>query len=124
MFGGEVGKHSAAGGAGEEADLHEIRLIDVLNRIFFLGNSRGDRLETYRSAVEVFMYESKYFAVRGVKAQLVYAKKRKGLCRRFVGDPPVGGLHLGIITDTFEQTIGNARCETGGGGNFVYSVFV
>ena len=57
--------HAAAPGrAGQEADLHQIRLVDILQRDGFLSDGGGQRLQAHRSSTVVFNDGAEHTAVR------------------------------------------------------------
>ena len=58
MIVGRLRRDPAARCPGQETDLHEVRLVDVLNRGAFFGNGRRNRIDADRAAAE-FLNDSR-----------------------------------------------------------------
>ena len=66
------GDAAAPGGAGQEAQLHEIGLVHILQRYGFFADGSSQRLQTHRAAAVVADNGGEHPAVDGVKSQSVY----------------------------------------------------
>ena len=66
-------RHAAPpGGAGEKAQLHEVRLVDILQRHGFLADGGGQGFQAHRAAAVVLNDGGEHPAVDVVKPQLVH----------------------------------------------------
>src|ERR687884_1323726 len=76
-----VGKrrgHTATGRALEEAELEQVGLVDVLDRVALLAGRRRDRVQTHRAASELLDDGAQQLVVGGVEATLVHLQQREG----------------------------------------------
>lgn len=62
---------AAARGALEEAELEEVRFVDVFDRFSFFLRGRRERAEADRSAVEFFDNREEQMTVDGIEAEWV-----------------------------------------------------
>ena len=104
---GGVGDAASAGGARQKADLHEIRLIDVLDGHGFLTDSGGDGFQTYRSAAVELNDAGEKQPVDLVKSQLVNFLTVKRHAGDVAGDDAVAD-DLREIADAAEKAVGDA----------------
>src|ERR671935_1525661 len=66
-----VGDHAAARGALDEAELEEVRLVDVLDRLLLLAEGDGERREADRPAAELDRDRLQQVAVGPLQADRV-----------------------------------------------------
>src|SRR5690349_2864805 len=64
--------NTATGGALQEAELQEERLVDVLDRVALFVGRGGDRIEADRPAAELVDHRLEQPPVGGVQAQFVH----------------------------------------------------
>ena len=79
MFVSFFGDGAAAGGAFEKSELHEVRLVDLLDGRFLFRERCGDGFEADGAAVKFLDDDGEDIAVGLVEAALIYLKK----CERF-----------------------------------------
>jgi len=107
----------------EEADLHEIRLINILDCIHFLVDGSRQGADTYRPSVVLFQYGKHQFPVDFVKAVDVDVHHGKGVHGDLAGDLPFR-LDLGVVSNTPEQTICDPRRPPAPGRQLLGAFFV
>ena len=61
--------HASARSSAEEADLHEVRFIDILNRYRLFADCRSYRLESHGTAVVVSYHRSEDKSVYRIKPE-------------------------------------------------------
>ena len=92
-------------GAVQQPELHQVRLVDFFDRVFFLAERGGDRIQAHRAA-EIFLDNSQHqVAVDFVEAVLVNAEHRERVARNTERDVALGA-HFGEIADAAQQAIG------------------
>ena len=64
--------HPAAGRPGEEANLHQIRLVDILDGHRFLSDDRRQGVQAHRAAVIVPDHGLQHPPIHHVQAQLIH----------------------------------------------------
>ena len=112
---------TSARGAAQISDLHQIRLVDVLERNGFLPDRCGKRFQSNRASVVEFDDGFEHSAVGIVKDKSVNLE----LLKRIIGDLRVDGvltLDLCKITYALEQAVGNTRRSARARGNFIGAV--
>src|SRR4051795_12526984 len=95
------GRHPAARSALDEAFLEQVRLVDVLERVLFLGYDDRQRAEPDRSPVELLADGAQDLAVEPIEPLVVDLEQveRRG------GDGLVdraGVADLGVVADALE----------------------
>src|SRR5271156_2585007 len=123
MFVGQGGGDAAAGGAVEEAELHEVGLVDFLDGVFFLAEAGGGGGGAARAAGIFLDDGEEQVAVDVVEAVLVDAEHGQGVA----GDGEVDealGADFGEIADAAQQAIGDARSAAAAAGDFSATGFV
>src|SRR5690554_6765308 len=68
MFVREPGRHPASRGPVEKADLEQVRLDDLFDRVFFFVDGGGDRTQTDRAAIKLLDDRPQQFGVPFVEA--------------------------------------------------------
>ena len=110
MIVGKLCDTSAARSSCKEADLHKIRLVNVLDCNGFLTNRCGKGIKSNRATVIVLDNRLKKAAVDVVKAQLVDLKRLKSICSN-VGCNGSVALYKGKVTHTLKKSVGNSGCS-------------
>src|SRR6266516_931896 len=99
---------AAARGAGEEALLHQERLVHLLERPRVLAHGGGDRGESYGTAVELLDDRLEDPPVHVVEPELVDVEPLQRLGGGGGRDIPAGA-HLRVVAHALEQPVGDAR---------------
>ncbi len=108
VFVGAGGGHAAAGGAVDEADLHEVGLVHFFDGVFFFAEGGGEGADA-DGAATVFVDEGEHeVTVDLVEATFVDAEHGEGFLGDGAGDA-AGGAHFGEIAGAAQQAIGDAR---------------
>ena len=117
VFVGAVGGYAAAGRAIEHADLHEIRLVNFLDGVFFLAEGGGQGAQA-DGTTGIFVEQGDHeVAVDFVEAVFIDAEH----VQRFAGDfasDAAAGANFGEITRAAKKAIGDARRSTAASGDF------
>ena len=92
----------------EKADLDQEGLVDVLDRVLFLADRRGDRVEADRAAAELLDDRAQQLAVDLVEAVLVDLEQLERRVRDVERDRAVGA-HLRVVAHAAQQAVGDAR---------------
>src|SRR4030095_8952900 len=108
MFVGETRHDSAAGRRWKEADLQQIRLVHVFDRIDFFAKDGRNRAHSDRSAIESLDDRAKQLAVDIVEALLIDIQQLQRAASHLRGDFSVA-FPPGIAANTLQQTVGDAR---------------
>ncbi len=103
---------AAARRTAQKADLHEIRLVNVLNRDGLLADRRGQRFQPDGSAVVKLDQRVQQAPVVRVQSDLVDLQAVERQLRGFGGDVPPRN-DLGEIPDAFQQPVRNPRRAAG-----------
>src|SRR2546426_9209547 len=99
---------AAAGSAGEEALLHQERLVHLFQGAGVLTDGGGDGAEPDWPALELLDDRLEDAAVHVVQPELVHVKPLQRFERDRGGDG-AGGAHLGVIAHPFQQPVRDAR---------------
>ena len=102
MLIGTPGDAPAPGGAGEEAHLHEIGLVHVLQGDGLLVDGGGQGLQPHGAAAVVLDDAGEHPPVDGVQSQVIHLQGGEGLVGHRAGDH-AAGLHLGEVPHTPEE---------------------
>ena len=121
MLVGEAGGDAATRGALQKADLHQVRLVHVLDGVPLLGDGGGQGLHADRAAAELLDQDAQQAAVELVQAQRVHFQHGEGGAGDLAGDVAVGP-HLGEVADALEQPVGDARRPARAPGQFLRPV--
>src|SRR5216684_584513 len=114
---------AAAGGAVDHADLHEVRLVDFFDGVFFFAEGGGKRADA-DGAAAVFVEQGEHeVAVDFVEAAFVDAEHGESFLRDGAGDA-AGGAHFSKIAGAAQQAVGDARRSAAAAGNFFGAAFV
>src|SRR5487761_1201248 len=89
IFVGERGGNAAALRAVEQAELHQIRLVNFLDRVLFFAERRGERVESTRPAAIFLNNGEQQVAVHLIEAVLVDPKQPQRFLRHRQRDFPV-----------------------------------
>src|SRR5688572_15754357 len=92
----------------EEAELEEVRLVHVLDRVGLLPERHGERGQPNRTAAELPENRVQQIAIRALEPDLVDLEKRE----RLPGDIERDGAgvpHLRDVPDTAEDPVRDAR---------------
>src|SRR5690625_1945304 len=109
---GELGRHSAPGGALDEPLLNQIRLVDLLKSSPVLPDSRCERVEAHRPAGELDDQAVQDLPIPGLEARIINTK----LIKRVLSALPADGLlarNIGVITYPAQQSLGYAHRSAG-----------
>ncbi len=117
-----LGGDAAAWRAIEHADLHEVRLVHLLDGIFFFAQRGGKRAEAHGTAPILVEQGNHQVAVDFIQSMLIDAEHVQGFASHFPGDA-AGGAHLSEITSAAEQAVGNARRTAATSGDFFGTAF-
>ena len=109
MLIGPLRDAAAPGRPGQEAQLHEVWLVDILQRDGLLPDGGGQSLQAHRAAPVVIHDGGKHPPVHGVQTQVVDLQGAKGLVGHLRRDDAVC-LHLSVIPDPPEHPV----CDAGG----------
>src|SRR5919201_3846788 len=114
----EVGNHTPARCALDEAELEEVRLVDVLDRFLLLAERDRERREADRAAAELDRDRVEQLAVGALEADRVHLVQLERLewdlerDRSLVPD-------LGDVADPAQDPVRHPRRATGAGGDLV-----
>src|ERR671936_1570562 len=103
----EVGNHPAARRALDEAELEEVRLVDVLDRLLLLAEGDRERGEPDRPAAELDRDRFEQVAVGALEADPVDLVELERLERDVERDRALVA-HLGDVADTAQDPVGDA----------------
>ena len=117
MLIGQAGHAAAAGGAGQHAHLHQVRLTDVFQRDALLAQCSGQRFETDRAAVVHLDDGAQQAAIEFVQTQLVDVHPLAGRNGGLFVDGALA-LHHGKVAGAFQQAVGDTRRAAGAAGQF------
>src|SRR5439155_17149622 len=117
---GLVGDAPAARGAVEEADLHQIRLVQLLDRIPLLSERGRDGVYSHRPAFELLLDGQENLAVQLVESVTVDLEPLEMTLGDGARDAPVV-LDLGEIAHALQETVGDARGAAGTAGDLLRS---
>ena len=123
MLKGEARRHASAGRAVQKTDLHQVRLDDLFDRVFFFVQSGSDGPQTDWSAVEFFDYRQQEFAVHLVETVRVDLHS----IERVVGDRLVDRaivVDLGKIANAAQQAVGYTRSSPRSSGDLVGTIII
>ena len=104
-----IRRDPAARGPLEEADLQQVRLRDVLDRVRLLAESGGQARDPDRSPAELLDQRAQDLRVQRVQPELVHVEQLEGGARDVSVDH-AGGFHLCVVTDPPQQPVGYTRC--------------
>ena len=82
MLAAELGHDPAARRALEEAELEQVRLVDVLDRLGLLAERDRERREADRPAAELLDDRAQQLAVEALEPRLVDLEQRRAPPRR------------------------------------------
>ena len=89
MIVGQLRHAAAARRARQKADLHQIRLVDILERHGFLADGRRQRLQTDRPAAVIADNGRQHPAIDGVETQIIDLEPSERVVGRLAGDDAV-----------------------------------
>ena len=96
----------APGRPGQEAQLHQVWLVHVLQGHGLLADGGGQGLQAHGTAAVVLDDGPQHPPVDGVQPQVVDLQRAQGLVRHILGDDAVG-LHLGEVPDPAQHPVGD-----------------
>lgn len=100
MFDGFSCDAATSGGAFEEAELHEVRFVEIFDSGGFVASECGDGVEADGAIGVVGVHESEHVAVGGVEAEFVNFEHFEGAFGDLFGDVAVG-VDVGVVADAF-----------------------
>ena len=103
-----LGDDAAARRAVDEAELDEVRLVDVLDGVARLADGSGECVEADGAARELLDHRAQHAAVGVVEAGLVDFEHAQGLVGDGVRDD-AGALDLSDVAHALQQAVGDAR---------------
>src|SRR6266581_4894844 len=113
---GQVGCHPSARGPSHEADLDQVRLVHVLDRLGLLRQRYGDGVEPDRAPLELLDQRLEQAAVERLQAEIVDVEHResgaRGLDRR-----AAVAANLGVVAHAPQQAVCDAGCAAGAPGD-------
>ena len=112
MLIGLGGDAPAPWGAGEEAQLHEVGLVHILQGDRLLVDSGGQGLQAHRPAPVVLDDAPEHPVVDGVQSQVVDLQGGEGLVGHLLGDD-APRPHLGEVPHPPEHPVGDPRGAPG-----------
>ena len=89
MFVSLFEQHPPARGARDKAQLHEVRLVNVLYGVGVLPDGRGERIQPAGAAVELGYHGAQKVPVRFVEAEEIYFHAFERLLRVLYHDAAV-----------------------------------
>ena len=104
----QVGDHTTAWGSLQEAELEQVRLVDVLDRVGLLAERDGDRGEADRASAELEGDRLEELAVDPLEPSLVDLVELERLPRDVRGDRALVP-YLRDVPDAPEDPVGDAR---------------
>src|SRR6266850_4685393 len=107
-----AGHPPSVGRAHDEADLQEIGLDHLGQRLGLVVDGGGDRLQTHRSPAVVVDDRPEKAPVEPVEAPGVHALAVEGAASDVLGDAAVA-LHLRVVADAAEQPVRDSRRAPG-----------
>jgi hypothetical protein len=109
---GVGGCNSSLGRALQKADLQQVRLVDVLQRVALLADRGCQRLDADGSAVELVDDRREERAVHGLEADVVDVEELERFAGHAATDDAVGA-HVCEVADTTQQPVGDTRRASG-----------
>ena len=100
--------HSAARRAHQEAELHQVRFVDVLNGHGILAGCRREGVQPDRAAAEFVHHRAKDGAIHLVQPQLVHALHGNRLPCHIEADD-AAAAHLRVVADALEHPVCDSR---------------
>src|SRR6266851_409623 len=123
VFVGAGSRDAAARGAVDQADLHQVGLVDFLDGVFLFAEGGGKRADA-DGAATVFIEQGEHeVAVDFIEAAFVDAKHGQGFLSDRASDA-AGGTHFGKIAGAAQQAIGDARRSAAAASDFFGAAFV
>jgi hypothetical protein len=123
MFPRATGGPSTAWRSIEEADLHEVRLVDLFDRPCVFADRSGDGGQSDRTSVELVQHGCQDLPVELVQAVSIdlepLQRRRGGL-----GGDPISAIDLDEVPDPAKQTVRHARCTARAPGQLDRAVLV
>lgn len=107
---------ASARSSGDETELDQVGFVDVLNRLFFFADDRGDRTYAGRSAAEFFDDSSEHVTVGRFEAKRIDFEETECLTGRSSINL-VFAVDLSVVADALQDAVGDARGLTAGMGN-------
>src|SRR5215467_337679 len=108
----ERGDRAPARRALQEAELQEVRLVDVLDRVRLLAEGRGKGVEPDRAAAVLLRDRPQELAVQPFEPRLIDLEQLERLARDGGCDRALVP-HLGDIPDAAEDAVTDARGPAG-----------
>lgn len=102
------GRDSAAGGAGEEAQLDEVGFVDVFDGFSFFARCRGDGLDADGTAAEFVNQRFEDVPVGRFESEVIDFEEVKRVLGDRVGDES-DVSRLREVASAFQEAIGDAR---------------
>jgi len=114
---------SASGGPIEEAELHKIGLVDIGDGVRFFADRGGDGVQSDRTAIVLFNNGVQHLVVDFIQPDGIDLELGKRGGGYILGYGTVSD-YLSVVTDTFEEAVGDAGGAAGAAGDFPQSLFV
>ena len=111
-----AGDAAPPGRAGQKAHLHEIRLVNVLQRDGLLVDGGRQRVKTHRPAAVVFNNAGQHTAIHRVKAEIVHLQRGKRRVRNALCDH-TARHDLREIPHAAEHPVGDSGRAAGAAGD-------
>ena len=105
----ELRDHTPARGALEEAELEQVRLVDVLDRVGLLAERDGERGEADRATFELVRDRPEQLAVRALETLGVDLEQVERLCGDLARDRAVVA-NLRDVADAAQDPVRDPRC--------------
>ena len=114
---GAAGADAATGGAVEEAELHEIGLVDLFDSRGLFVDGGGDGVDADGATGVLVENREHDFLVDFIEAEAVDFEEIEGGHGDGEGDVAVGA-DLGVVADAAEEAVGDTRGAAGTAGDF------
>src|SRR6266849_8199016 len=123
VFVGARGGHSAAGGAVDHANLHQVGLVHFFDGVFFLGERCRQCAHADGAAGILVDQRDHQVAVHFIEAALLVAEHLQGFLRDRARDAP-GSAHFRKIPRAAQQAVRDTRSAAATAGDFLRPAFV
>src|SRR5437773_5516974 len=120
---GEVRRHPSPSRPGQETDLDQVRLVDVLDRLWFFRERGRQRVEPDGPALELDDHGLQQPAVQRLEADLVDLQHGKRVPGDVDGRPAVAA-HLGVVAHAPQEAVRDARRAASSAGDLGHGVDV
>jgi len=107
----------------QKSVLNQERLVDFLEGPHVFADRRGNRADTHRSAIELLDDRLEDPRVHVVEPELIHFEQLERISRDLAIDAPAGA-HLGEVSNSAQQPVGDARSAARSLGDLLRSILV